>query len=256
MRSEALQINRFYQTAQGEAARAMMLRRLVTLWPDLKDLDVLSIGYGPPVLDGLGKSSRRCLAFMPAEQGAIRWPAETASQTVLGEDTHLPFMDTLFDRVVLVHALEESHAPHHLLREVWRIMAPQGRLVLIAPNRSGLWARMDSTPFGHGRPFSKSQLSQLLTNAAFEPTAWARALYAPPWPWACKKNRAIGWETFGEQFLPRLGGLIMVEAIKQTAALTPRKARRVRVRLPTLEGAPTPALSPRSTQREEETYEP
>jgi SAM-dependent methyltransferase len=245
MRTEALSIDRFYQTSQGQAARAMILRRLTALWPDLHDLDVLAIGYGPPLLDWMGETARRSLAFMPAEQGAVRWPGEGASKTVLGDETHLPFPDSMFDRIVLVHALEESESPARLLREIWRVMAPQGRLALVAPNRAGLWARGEATPFGHGRPFSRGQLAGLLTDAAFTPTAWSRALYAPPWKWCCKNDRALGWEQTGEKLWSGLGGLILAEAIKHTAALTPRRARPVRVRLPGLEGRAAPALSPR-----------
>ena len=244
MRTDVLQIDRFYQTDQGQAARAMIVRRLSALWPDLKALDVLAMGYGPPLLELLEPKARRAVAFMPAEQGAIRWPGEAASQTVLGEEAHLPFRDAMFDRIVLVHALEESLSPPHMLREIWRILAPQGRLALIVPNRSGLWARMESTPFGHGRPFSKGQLSRLLTDAALTPTAWSRALYAPPWKWTCKNDRALGWEQAGEKITPHLGGLILAEAVKNTGALTPRATRPVRVRLPGLEGRPATALSP------------
>ncbi len=252
MRTDALQIDRFYRTDQGRAASAMILRRLMALWPDMKTLDVLAMGYGPPLLEMLEPETRRALAFMPAEQGAIRWPGAAASRTVLGEDTHLPFPDAMFDRIFLIHALEESQSPQHMLREIWRILAPQGRLVLIVPNRTGLWARMETTPFGHGRPFSKGQLSRLLTDAALTPTAWARALYAPPWKWSCKDDRALGWEKAGEAVAPHLGGLIMAEAVKNTGALTPRAARPVRVRLPGLDGRPAPALSPRKQIPEED----
>jgi SAM-dependent methyltransferase len=252
MRTDALQIDQFYQTEQGRAASAMIARRLNALWPRLDDLDVLAIGYGPPLLDGWGRTARRRLAFMPAEQGAVRWPGDQPSCTTLGDETHLPFRDAMFDRVLLVHALEESHAPAHLLRELWRVTAPQGRVALIAPNRAGLWARVESTPFGHGRPFSRGQLTRLLTDAAFTPTAWSRALFAPPWKWACKGDRAIGWERIGEKLAPRFGGLILTEAVKNTGALTPRRVRPARVRLPGLEGGPAPALSPRQTRREDQ----
>ena len=199
------------------------------LWPALAGIT----GAGNPPLNRFhaGRAGRNSLA--------------RRSRTVLGEEAHLPFPDAMFDRIVLIHALEESQSPPHMLREIWRILAPQGRLALIVPNRAGLWARMESTPFGHGRPFSKGQLSRLLTDAALTPTAWARALYAPPWRWSCKDGRALGWEQAGEKIAPHLGGLILAEAVKNTGALTPRPARPVRVRLPGLEGRPATALSPR-----------
>ena len=63
------------------------------------------------------------------------------------------------DRVLLVHALEMAHDPGALLREVWRVLAAGGRLLAVVPNRRGLWARMDTTPFGHGRPYSRTQIN-------------------------------------------------------------------------------------------------
>jgi alpha-ketoglutarate-dependent 2,4-dichlorophenoxyacetate dioxygenase len=49
---------------------------------------------------------------------------------------------------------------------------PEGRLLLIVPNRRGIWARLDSTPFGHGRPYSRGQLERLLGDALFTPLEW------------------------------------------------------------------------------------
>ena len=84
------------------------------------------------------------------------------------------------DRVLLVHMLEWSEHPHALLREIWRVLAPNGRILVAVPNRRGLWARMDTTPFGYGSPFSRSQLTQLLKDAMFQPENWHYVhLFAP-----------------------------------------------------------------------------
>ena len=63
---------------------------------------------------------------------------------------------------------------------VWRVLSPSGRLLIVTPNRRGLWARFDSTPFGHGRPYSRGQLTQLMRESQFTPTYWGRTLYTPP----------------------------------------------------------------------------
>ena len=107
-------------------------------------------------------------------------------------------MDAVFDRVLMVHALEECHAAHAMLREVWRVMAPEGRLVVIAANRWSLWAQSDATPFGHGRPYSRTQLATLLSDAMFEPVVSARALYAPPSTWTPFVRAAEAFERVGE----------------------------------------------------------
>ena len=55
-----------------------------------------------------------------------------------------------------------SHDAESILREAWRVLAAGGRLLAVVPNRRGLWARMDTTPFGHGRPYSRPQITYLL----------------------------------------------------------------------------------------------
>lgn len=244
MRRDAVELERFYHSPRGETAEAMIWRRISVLWPDMSGQDVLGLGFAAPILDRFGDAPRRSVAFMPGAQGAIIWPGGgAASRTALGDECRLPFPDSLFDRVVLMHALEEVESIPAFLREVWRVTAPQGRVALIVPNRSGLWARGDATPFGHGRPFSKSQLQGVLADSAFEPAAWSRALYAPPLTWCCGPSRGEFWEALGEKLYARLSGLILVEAVKRVAALTPRAAGAQRFRMRGLEGAATQAVS-------------
>lgn len=244
MRTEVTEIDRFYRSVRGEAARAMVLRRLEALWPDVKGLDMLGYGFAAPYLEPFRGTARRAVAFMPSTQGAIAWPDRHGERcaSALGEETRLPFAEALFDRIIAVHALEEADDLQRLLRELWRVLAPEGRLVIVAAHRSGAWARVDATPFGHGRPFSRGQLSRLLGGALFEPVAWARALYAPPWPAFCGPRVSDMFESAGERFWPGFGGLILVEAIKHVGAVRPMAAS-VPVRRKALDAAPGAALS-------------
>ncbi len=146
---------------------------------------------------------------------------------MLGDEGRLPFVDAIFDRVLLVHALEETHAAAALLREIWRVMAPEGRLVAIVANRWSFWAQSDATPFGHGRPYSRTQLSGLLTDAMFEPVASARALYAPPSAWSPFVGAADAFERVGELLWPAQGGVLLMEAVKRLYASTARSEGRV-----------------------------
>lgn len=229
MRVDVLALQRFYGARLGETARAAAARRLEALWGDCAGQDVLGVGYAPPYLDPWRGAARRTLAFMPAEQGAERWPEDGACATVLGEETRLPFADAVFDRVILVHALEEADAPHLLLREIWRVMAPEGRLVVVAANRAGLWARADATPFGYGRPYSRRQLAGLLTDALFEPTASAIALHAPPLDWGPLLALADVFERAGGLLRAPFGGLVLMEAVKRLYAATAKAGRKVLV---------------------------
>jgi len=119
---------------------------------------------------------------MPAPQGVVRWPSTRPALAALVEEDELPLTDSAVDRVLLVHALEMSADPFELLREAWRVLAAGGRLLAVVPNRRGLWARMDTTPFGQGRPYSRTQITQLLRDTWFTPTGWGEALYVPPIP--------------------------------------------------------------------------
>ena len=216
-------------------------RRLVAAWPSADGLDVLGVGYALPYLERFQTGARRVTAVMPAAQGAERWPAEGGALTALSCEDRLPFMDAVFDRVLMVHALEEAEAARALLREVWRVMAPEGRLVVIAANRWSLWAQADATPFGHGQPFSRRQLAALLTEAMFEPVASARALYVPPIAWRPMAQAAEAFERVGEWIWPALGGVVLMESVKRLYAETSRSERKVLLaKAPVRTPAPTP----------------
>ena len=60
------------------------------------------------------------------------------------------------DLILISHGLEVSDNQDLLLQEVRRVLKDSGKLVIIVPNRTGFWARSDSTPFGYGKPYSIS----------------------------------------------------------------------------------------------------
>ncbi|MYE01971.1 MAG: class I SAM-dependent methyltransferase, partial [Alphaproteobacteria bacterium] len=160
MRSDVTELHAFYEGPLGRAAGLVLAERVRRRWPSLGGMQVLGLGYAPPLLDGLDGAP--VLAAMPAGQGALRWPGAGRCRTALTEEDALPFPDLAFDRVLLAHDVETSDHLAGRLREIWRILAAEGRLIVIAPSRRGLWARFEHTPFGHGRPWSRSQLERLL----------------------------------------------------------------------------------------------
>jgi SAM-dependent methyltransferase len=224
MRVDVFALQRFYASPLGEAAPRAAVRRLQSLWPRVDGLDLLGLGYPAPYLEWAAQA-RRCVIAMPAEQGVEAWPALGKRRSLLVDEARLPFMDAVFDRVLVVHGLEETRAPHAMLRELWRVMAPEGRLVVVVANRWSLWAQVGATPFGHGRPYSRSQLAALLSDAMFEPVVSARALYAPPLEGFTKA--ADAFERVGEALWPPLGGIVLMEAVKRLYASTARSERRV-----------------------------
>lgn len=196
----------------------MVARRLQTLWPDMAGRNVLGFGYGWPYLKPYLKSANRVVLAMPEEQGALAHENARGVMTCLTEEGRLPFSDATFDHVLCIHALEEAPDLRVLLRELWRVTRPEGRIVAIAANRAGLWARSDRVPFGAGRPFSRTQLRTALSQAGFQPTVWSGALYTPPWARLTGPKLMPGFERFGETVWPTFSGLVLVEAMKRLYA--------------------------------------
>jgi SAM-dependent methyltransferase len=239
MSMDVVDLRTFYAQRLGTVARRFIGRGIRARWQDTRGQRVLGIGYATPYLGLFREEAERCLAFMPAVQGVVKWPSTRPALSALVEENELPLPDAAVDRVLLVHALEMSHDAGALLREVWRVLASGGRLLAVLPNRRGLWARMDTTPFGHGRPYSRSQITHLLRDTWFTPTSWGEALYVPPIPRNWFLRSAIAWERTGSAISAPFAGVHIVEATKQVYRAIP--ARREKSRLvPALE----PALAP------------
>ena len=230
MASDVVDLRDFYRSALGQVARRMIRRAIQRVWPDLRGLRLLGIGYATPFLSALTPGSERTVAVMPASLGVLRWPAEGRNLVALADEGELPFADYSIDRVVLVHALETSDEVRAMLKEIWRVLAGSGRVLIVAPNRRGIWARLDRTPFGSGRPYTMSQLSQLLRDEQFTPVGSDCALFIPPAPSRVMLRSAPAWERIGRRWFPTFAGVLMVEATKQIYA-KPAAVRAPRRRL-------------------------
>ena len=127
------------------------------------------------------------------------------------------------------------------------VLGRGGRALFIVPNRSGLWARRDGTPFGFGRPYSMTQLETQLKRHGFTPERTCAALFAPPAQSRFWLRTADFWESFGRRFGPWLaGGVLMVEASKQVYAPTRGGLGAIVTRpLKGLQGLPAPQPVPR-----------
>jgi SAM-dependent methyltransferase len=191
---------------------------------------LLGLGYATPFLPALASDTERTVAVMPASLGVLRWPTDGGNLVALGDEGELPFADYSIDRVLLIHGLETADETRPLLKEVWRVLAGGGRVLIVAPNRRGIWARLDHTPFGSGRPYTMSQLSRLLREEQFTPVGSDTALFVPPFTRRVMLRSAAAWERFGNRLFPTFAGVLLVEAAKQIYA-KPAAARLPRRRL-------------------------
>ncbi|HET6184069.1 MAG TPA: class I SAM-dependent methyltransferase [Acetobacteraceae bacterium] len=209
----------FYATPRGAVAARLVRERLARLWPELKGQSVLGVGYAQPYLRLWRGHAARCIALTPPAVAATRWPMTGKGLTCVAEEHALPFPDLSFDRVLLVHGLEAAENRRVLLREVWRVLKDDGRLLVLVPNRTGLWAYAESTPFGHGQPFSVGQIGRLLADSLFRAERSDAALYMPPTGFMLRS--AVYAERIGPRIAPGFGGVILVEALKDAYAALP-----------------------------------
>jgi SAM-dependent methyltransferase len=245
MTIDVIDLRNFYSQPLGVVARRLINRGIHARWPDAQGQRVFGLGYPTPYLGLFREDAERCIALMPAAQGVLKWPTARPTLATLVDQFSLPLPDAAADRILLVHALEMSTDPENLLREVWRVLAPSGRMIAVIPNRRGVWTRTDATPFGHGRPYSRSQITQLLRQTWFTPSAWNEALFVPPLRSGWLLRSAMAWERVGETMSLPFAGVHIVEATKQVYRAIP--ARREHTRLvPGLE----PVLVPSSIRRD------
>lgn len=230
---DVVDLRDFYQTPLGKTAQRMIRRHVRAFWPDTRGLRVASLGYTTPFLGLFRAEAERTLALMPAAQGVLHWPRDGKGLTTLVDEAELPLPDVSIDRFLLVHALEHTHQLQPMMREIWRVMAPGGRLLVVVPNRTGIWARLERTPFGHGHPYTVGQISRLLKDSMFTPLAHSGALFMPPLRSRMMLAGATAWEKAGLRWFKTFGGLVIVEAGKQIyAAPTKAPAKRKRAYIP------------------------
>jgi SAM-dependent methyltransferase len=215
----------FYASPLGSVTRRFVRRRIRSFWPDMRGYDVLGLGYATPFLSPFRESANRVVAFMPAAQGVVPWPSEGSALSSLVDEMALPLPDLAMDRVLLVHAFESAEALRPLMREVWRVMAPEGRLLVVVPNRSGMWARTERTPFGYGHPYSQRQLTRILGECMFETETVDYSLFMPPMRLRLLMRSSSAWEDAGHRFWRGFGGVLMVEACKRVTAISGDKQR-------------------------------
>jgi SAM-dependent methyltransferase len=237
MTSEVHGLASFYASRGGEAAARLVAARLAALWPALPGCSVLGLGWAAPYLGLWRAEARRCIGLVPEHLPGAQplaqplAPPEIPRATLVAEEDRLPFPDGSFDRVLLVHGLEAAENARRLLREVWRVLRDDGRVMLVVPNRTGLWAHLDRTPFGHGQPYSRGQIERLLARHLFRAERRDAALFVPPYGLGRIGSAAPVLEGAGRVLCPRLAGVIIVEAEKDLFATVPAGAVRPRRRV-------------------------
>ncbi len=242
---DVISLRQFYSSPLGRRVKQRLRHLLLEHWPEHAGETILGIGYATPLLRALertGGAPPVLAAAMPARQGAIYWPIHADNRSFLADELALPIHDNSVHRIILLHALEHQAEPEKLIEECFRILVPGGRMLLVVPNRRGLWQALGATPYATGTPYRASSLKQLLREGELTLRDSRSALFALPLTHPFWLKTWPLWEFLGRMLAWGLGGVLVVEVEKQIYAAIPEpvKAKAARRRwVP----APAPATA-------------
>lgn len=215
---DVITLRQFYATPLGEGTRALISESLQNFWPQAKGENILGIGFSTPYLEPYISEAASAIICMPAHQGAAYWPPSGNNCVFLAHESELPLPESSINRILLFHSVENSEQLAGMIKEMYRVLTPGGRMLAVVPNRLGLWARSSRSPFGYGRPFSMTQLRELMTEHELTVTRSSSALFIPPTHLRLVWRFARKIETIGKFLCPFVGGVLLVEAEKQLYA--------------------------------------
>lgn len=214
----AYDLKSFYNNFSGRVIRKIIREKILHLWPETKNLSLMGYGYALPYLRPYVDSADQIYNIMPAQLGVHDWPPEGANRVCLSEESALPLETNSVDRIIMVHGLEFLDFPDDSFEELWRVLKSSGRIIIVVPNRMGLWARVDWNPFGQGKPYSAKQVENFLKDNLFVHERTNYALFSPPFQNNLFLRAAGVFEKIGGYLYPALGGVAVIEASKQLYA--------------------------------------
>lgn len=138
--------------------------------------------------------------------------------------TELPFGTACMDLVLIPHVLEFSEHPHQILREVERVLMPEGSLVISGFNPRSLWGlrralgNKECYPW-NGHFITLPRLKDWLALLGFEVVGGRFAVYAPPLQTAKWLERYTFMEAAGDRWWAVSGGIYFLHAIKRVPGM-------------------------------------
>ena len=221
MRLNLSKIVTFYKTDIGVYVRDSLSIKLMQFCKSIsvQDKTIVASGASCFYLDALKQYSNRF---------ALQLYHSTHADLNVGQGHFIecnreywPYRAENVDGVIMLHDLEFAENPEVYLREAWRVLKGEGRLLLVIPNRSGGWARQDNTPFGQGHPYSMEQIRKILATAHFQIDTIDKALFFPPYePKTAVARLYRRWIERLDGLFCMNSGVFVIEASKRIYAPT------------------------------------
>jgi SAM-dependent methyltransferase len=218
----------WYENEPGKTLAAVEQEQIGGVLANLFGYHLLQLGNTIPC-DLLSNSRIRHRMVML--RPGVNPPAVADTGVFTGEPDQMPIGNDAIDVVLTPHVLEYAASPHEVLREVERILIPEGHVVIVGFNPWSLWGLMrlltgwnKRVPWC-GRFYSSARIRDWLALLGFETIFNRTFFFRPPFNHAGLLQRLEFLERAGGSWWPRLGGVYIVVAKKRVATLTPIKPR-------------------------------
>jgi SAM-dependent methyltransferase len=218
------QLSQWYQMPLGQQLAVTEKACLDGVLPTLFGYHLVQVGqYSPVPLLQASKISR-CTVMQTSNR--INIPSMTDSRLV-GQAHHLPLASDSVDVVILNHVLEFSLHPHHVLREVERVLVPEGHVIILMFNPWSIWLvnrlimRWRKTAPWCGNFISSTRSKDWLALLGFEVSQSQGYFFRPAMQQAAIMDRLSWFESLGARFWSIFGGAYMLMAKKKIQTLTP-----------------------------------
>jgi len=211
-------LEKFYQSELGKAVQDRIYSKLKE-YIYLHDGEKLgSFGFGELYLSLLPKKKVSIFNFFSQQVGIKKNITNEKLLNVLLDEEQLPIEDLFLNHIICIHYLEHSENLKKILRELWRVLSPEGKIYIILPNKKSSWSFVSQSPFSSGFGFSKNQINQVLEDNFFEIQSIDRLVYFPSWNSRLLLNNRFFLEKIGSYFWRFFNGFYLCVATKRIYA--------------------------------------
>lgn len=218
------QMDLWYRTALGAELLRLEMNALDQYLSEYRGQCLLQMGGASEALLWESSSIPHCVRYSPEQAPAFYGPS------VCGTLEELPFQPGSFDVVLMPHILEFMPDPEQLLAQVYQMLAPEGRVIILAFNTWSLWGiarwfKHSKTLPWRGRFYSELQLEKWLLQQKFTIEENCSVFFRPPMLTKASLQRGIILEAIGSVLWSNYGAVNLLVAKKPVVSLLPADPR-------------------------------
>lgn len=220
-----LQLQEWFSSPSGSSLLELERKQVLEVLPDLFGYHLLQVGHtGDADMLAGSRTLHRAILALDREEKRPGYPA------IHGTPLSLPIGSDSVDVVLLPHILEFEANPHEVLREVERVLVPEGHLVITGFNPWSLMGlrralnRRQSAPWC-GNFIGLTRVKDWLALLGLDVIGSSSFYFQAPFQSSRLLERLHIMERLGSRFWPYMGGAYVVTARKRVVTLTPIKPR-------------------------------